>query len=99
MAVLNIKWESEEEKGMIKSNCLEKIETLVGAVAICLWNPIGYDILRSFTDDIQAAIRAYKFLFNEDIEYEVFPEEVIIVNLTTHTVIQTFTRKEVINND
>lgn len=101
MAVLTITWQSEEEKTMIKSNCLEKIEELVAGVAICLWKPNSRDIitLRSFVDDTRAAIRAYNLLFNEDLEYEVSPWEAIFVNLTTHTIIRTFTRKEVINDD
>ena len=101
MAVLNIKWQSEEEKNTTKSDFLEKIGQLVACVAICLWEPNDADniTLRAFMEDTRTAIRAYRLLFNEDLEYEVFPYEVIFVNLTTHTVIQTFTRKEVINND
>lgn len=101
MPVLNIKWETEEEKNTIKSQLLEKIEQLVADVAICLWNPNDIDsiTLRDSMVDTRAAIRAYKVLFNEDLEYKVFPCEIIFINLTTHAVIQTFTRKEVINND
>lgn len=101
MAVLNIKWESEEEKNRIKSHCLEGIEKLVISVVRFLWNPKGLDItgLRSLTADTRVAIRAYKFLFHEDLDYEIFPTRCIFFNLTTHTVIRTFTRKEVINND
>ena len=99
MAILNIKWQSEEEKNTTKSDFLEKIEQLVACVALCIWEPNDAITLRAFMEDTRTAIRAYRLLFNEDLEYEVFPHEVIFVNLTTHTVIQTFTRKEVINND
>ena len=101
MPVLNIKWETEEEKNMIKLQLLEKIEQLVADVAICLWKSNDIDIitLRDSRGDTRAAIRAYRLLFNEDLEYEVSLCKVIFKNLTTHAVIRTFTRKEVINND
>ena len=102
MAILNIKWESEDEKEIMKINCTEKIEDLIAHIAhIALGNPSITDIngLQELMYDTGVAIRAYRLLFNEDLEYEIFPPEVIFVNLTTDTVIRTFTRKEVINND
>lgn len=101
MAVLNVKWDSREERDTLKMEFTEKIKNLVGCVAISLYDPGIKDACttRLFIQDVRAAIKAYWFFFDEVIEYDITPDQITLSNLTRHSVIRTFTRKEVINDD
>lgn len=85
----------------LRVSVLRKLKNLVGCIAISVYDPGINDIATTslFIQDTRAAIKTYWFFFDEVLEYDTSPDQIVLRNLTTHSVIRTYTRKEVISDD